>query len=91
LIGFSEGIDLVHALPFRGRSPRSVAMKKLLIPWQVFRDALKEQEPNNLDRWLRRWLFTDEGILTTEAEAEPGEPSLSLESVYRDHLMSRLL
>lgn len=38
-------------------------MNFALIPWQVFLDALQKQQPNDLEGWLRRWLFTNEGVL----------------------------
>lgn len=34
-----------------------------VIPWQVFLDALQKQQPSQLESWLRRWLFTNEGVL----------------------------
>ncbi|HEX2933480.1 MAG TPA: hypothetical protein VHV54_27370 [Candidatus Binatia bacterium] len=38
-----------------------------LVPWQVFFDALKKQNPGTLELWLCRWLFTNEGVI----EADP--------------------
>jgi hypothetical protein len=29
----------------------------------VFLDALLKQKPQTLDAWLRRWLFTNEGVI----------------------------
>ena len=34
-----------------------------LIPWHVFLDALTKQQPQTLELWLRRWLFTNEGVI----------------------------
>ena len=34
-----------------------------VIPWQVFLDALQHQQPSTLELWLRRWLFTNEGVI----------------------------
>ena len=34
-----------------------------VIPWKVFLDALQHQQPTNLELWLRRWLFTNEGVI----------------------------
>ena len=35
-----------------------------VIPWKVFFDALQQQQANNtLERWLRRWWFTDGGVI----------------------------
>ena len=42
-------------------------MDASLIPWQVFFDALKKQNPGTLELWLRHWLFTNEGVI----EADP--------------------
>ena len=38
-------------------------MNIAVIPWQVFLDALQKQQPTTLEAWLRRWLFTNEGVL----------------------------
>jgi len=37
-----------------------------LIPWQVFLDALKKQQPSTVELWLRRWLFTHEGVIQAD-------------------------
>jgi len=37
-----------------------------LIPWNVFLDALKKQQPGTLELWLRRWLFTNEGVIVAD-------------------------
>jgi len=37
-----------------------------LIPWQVFLDTLKKQQPGTLELWLRRWLFTNEGVIQAD-------------------------
>jgi hypothetical protein len=34
-----------------------------VIPWPVFLDALFRQQPQTLESWLRRWLFTNEGVI----------------------------
>jgi hypothetical protein len=34
-----------------------------LIPWKVFLDALQHQQPSTLEPWLRRWGFTNEGVI----------------------------
>jgi len=33
------------------------------IPWQVFLEALKQQQAETRENWLRRWLFTDQGVI----------------------------
>lgn len=38
-------------------------MNIIVIPWNVFLDALLKQKPQTLDTWLRRWLFTNEGVI----------------------------
>jgi len=37
-----------------------------VIPWQVFLDALLKQQPGTLESWLRRWLFTNEGVIMAD-------------------------
>ena len=46
----------------------SNAMQFSLIPWQVFLDALKKQNPSTREIWLRRWVFTDEGVIIAAPE-----------------------
>ncbi|MDP2601928.1 MAG: hypothetical protein Q8S00_04970 [Deltaproteobacteria bacterium] len=43
-------------------------MEFTLIPWQAFLDALKKQKPTTRETWLRRWLFTDEGVIIAMLE-----------------------
>ena len=38
-------------------------MQSTLIPWQVFLDVLTKQKPSVRESWLRRWFFTDEGVI----------------------------
>ena len=38
-------------------------MEYPIIPWKVFLDALQHQQASNLELWLRRWWFTDEGVI----------------------------
>ena len=38
-------------------------MKISVIPWHVFIEALLQQEPGTVELWLRRWLFTNEGVI----------------------------
>jgi len=37
-------------------------MQFSLIPWHVFVEALRQQQPGAIESWLRRWLFTNEGV-----------------------------
>ncbi len=37
-----------------------------VIPWHVFLDALLKQQPQTLEAWLRRWLFTNEGVIMAQ-------------------------
>jgi hypothetical protein len=48
-----------------------------LIPWRMFLDALKKQTPSTRKTWLRRWLFTDEGVIVAAPEKHSA-PSQSL-------------
>ncbi len=41
-------------------------MKISVIPWHVFIDALLKQQPGTLEVWLRRWLFTNEGVIMAD-------------------------
>lgn len=41
-------------------------MEMPVIPWNVFLDALKKQQPGTLELWLRRWLFTNEGVVAAD-------------------------
>lgn len=34
-----------------------------VIPWHVFLDALRKQQSTTVELWLRRWLFTNEGVI----------------------------
>jgi hypothetical protein len=42
-------------------------VKISLIPWHVFIEALKKQQPALLELWLSRWLFTNDGVLISRA------------------------
>lgn len=52
-------------------------MKKSLIPWHIFRDALEGQEPEVLEHWLDRWGFTNDGVVLigVGTRSEPQVPS----------------
>jgi len=43
-------------------------MQLSLIPWRMFLDTLKKQNPSTTETWLRRWLFTDEGVIIAASE-----------------------
>jgi hypothetical protein len=43
-----------------------------VIPWHVFLDALKKQQPSTLEIWLGRWLFTNEGVLLASHRVAAG-------------------
>ena len=38
-------------------------MKKILIPWQLFRQSLVLRTADNLESWLSRWCYGDAGAL----------------------------
>jgi hypothetical protein len=44
-------------------------MKSSLIPWHVFLDATKEQPPSLMENWLRRWLFTNDGVVMAHSKS----------------------
>ena len=41
-------------------------MDTALTPWQDFFEALKKQNPGTIELWLRRWLFTNEGVIQAD-------------------------
>jgi hypothetical protein len=38
-------------------------MELPMIPWAIFLDALRHQQASTLELWLRRWWFTNEGVI----------------------------
>jgi hypothetical protein len=51
-------------------------MEFTLIPWQAFLEALKKQKPTTRETWLRRWLFTDEGVIIATPGNSRRHPNL---------------
>lgn len=47
-------------------------MKKLLIPWHVFRAALEGQDSEALEHWLDHWGFTNEGVALISVDTRLG-------------------
>ena len=43
------------------------AMKKSIIPWHVFNDAIETPASDTLNRWLERWQFMDGGVVLADA------------------------
>jgi hypothetical protein len=43
-------------------------MKKSLIPWHIFREALEGQNPEALEHWLGRWGFSNDGVVLIGAD-----------------------
>jgi hypothetical protein len=37
-------------------------MKRSVIPWHVFVEAVKNQDPAASEAWLERWRFEDSGV-----------------------------
>jgi len=60
-------------------------MEFTLIPWQAFLDALKKQKTTTRETWLRRWLFTDEGVIiaTPERYSAPSQSRSAAVAVAR--------
>ena len=51
-------------------------MKKSIIPWHVFLDAVTAQSASSFKTWIRRWRFTDTGVVLVEAgDMAAPEPS----------------
>jgi hypothetical protein len=44
-------------------------MKIAEIDWQIFWDALSQQDCGSRDRWLGRWVFADDGARLSMAAA----------------------
>ena len=38
-------------------------MKKIFIPWQLFRQTLSLRTKDNLESWLSRWRYSDDGAI----------------------------
>jgi len=38
-------------------------MKKIFIPWQLFRQTLGLRTKDNLESWLSRWRYGDDGAI----------------------------
>jgi hypothetical protein len=53
-------------------------MKKSLIPWHVFLDAIAAQAPGLLESWLNRWGFTNDGVVLISVETHSRGPGLPL-------------
>ena len=41
-------------------------MKKSIVPWNEFLDALGKQQPDTMQFWLRRWQFSDGGAVPAD-------------------------
>jgi hypothetical protein len=41
---------------------RMTAMRIAEIDWSMFWQALRQQQPAVKERWLRRWVFADDGV-----------------------------
>ena len=48
-----------------------------MIPWHVFLAALKAQSPRDLEEWLPRWRFYDEGVALLSRLPQQQESSLT--------------
>jgi hypothetical protein len=61
---------MIAALTRNPAQTQEKNMNFVVIPWQVFLDALQKQQPTTLEAWLRRWLFTNEGVLLAHQQTE---------------------
>ena len=54
-------------------------MKKILIPWQLFRQSLVLRTADNLESWLSRWCYGDAGALligrAVSVNEQPNDPT----------------
>jgi hypothetical protein len=37
-----------------------------IVPWREFFEALRNQQPGEVQLWPRRWLFTNEGVILAD-------------------------
>jgi len=42
-----------------------------VIPWKTFFEALQHQQPGTIEVWLRRWWFTNEGVIMADLSSAP--------------------
>jgi hypothetical protein len=46
-------------------------MEVSIISWRVFFESLNKQQSGTLELWLRRWLFTNEGVILADPSFAP--------------------
>lgn len=55
-------------------------MKKILVPWQLFRHSLVLRTADNLESWLNRWCYGDAGALligrAVSVNEQPDNPTI---------------
>jgi hypothetical protein len=71
-----EGSPSEHDLQSCSRtaqlSVKGKHMKISVIAWHLFWEAVRNQRVGNLDQWLRRWVFDDDGVrLSMKPGTEP--------------------
>jgi hypothetical protein len=57
-------------------------MRRSLIPWHVFREALECQRAAGLENWLARWGFTNDGVVLIGADTAARSQPLSFNAQY---------
>jgi hypothetical protein len=62
-------------------------MKKILIPWQLFRQSLVLRTADNLGSWLDRWCYGDAGAVligrAISVNEHPNHPTADTDPVVR--------
>jgi hypothetical protein len=60
-------------------------MKKILIPWQLFRQSLVLRTADNLGSWLDRWCYGDTGAVligrAISVNEQPNHPTADADPV----------
>lgn len=52
-------------------------MKRSVIPWHVFHEALEGQQAEALENWLGRWGFTNDGVVLIGIDIGPQPEAVS--------------
>jgi len=60
-------------------------MKKILISWQLFRQSLVLRTADNLESWLNRWCYGDDGALLIGRDVSVNEQSEN-RTIDHDHV-----
>jgi len=59
-------------------------MRKPIIPWQVYRDAIETLNPHSLNLWLQRWQYMDAGVTLFDRSISALELPPTIFNLLRD-------